>query len=289
MTSQYRVLIGGIGDDAHSVGIGLLELGFRESGFFVKSLGIRNQLESFFEYAPHFDIFLISNKNGHAELYLQQFPQLLQNYRLADDSCKLWYLGGSLSVNESDFRIKKKFLQMGFTNVYPKPISFDQVVEDIQKDIARHSIPKRRVPYYKELPALNPALEYDDMLDVRLSKEELNMQRMDVLQQWHTGADVMREDFRMPRGGTTGTLDDLLWYNKVRRATPLFQPRTGVADVDDQIALLQYLEKEGSDISSVQLDAASRSLLYDKAKFGIAMSKERKASQLNGFPIPNCS
>jgi methylaspartate mutase epsilon subunit len=285
MSYQYRVLIGGIGDDAHSVGIGLIELGFREAGFYVKSLGIRNKLESFFEYAPHFDIFLISNKNGHAEFYLQDFPRLFNEYALQDDSKKLWYLGGSLSVNETDFQIKKKFLHMGFTNVYPRPISFDQVLEDINRDIYRNEIPERKTPGYNEAFNIRPKLNLDNIIDRQLTREELDKERTEVLMQWPTGKEVSGEAFTMPRP-SVGTLDDLLWKNKTRKGVPLFQPRTGVADVEEQIQLLQYLESEGSDISSVQLDAACRSLMYDKASLGIQMSKERKASQLNGFPIP---
>ena len=64
------------------------------------------------------------------------------------------------------------------------------------------------------------------------------------------------------------------------------QPRTGVADINQQISILQHLEEAGSDISSVQLDAASRSKLYAKAQLGCELSQERNASQLNGFPIP---
>ena len=284
MPEQYRLLIGGIGDDAHSVGIGLLELGFRESGFYVKSLGIRNKLEDFFSYVPHFDIFLISNKNGHAELYLQDFPQLLAEYRLTSDAPKLWYLGGSLSVSESDFSIKKKFLRVGFTNVYPKPVSVSRVVEDITADIHRHGIHKRKTPSQDELPSYRPPLCLDGLKVGALSRHELSTRRSEVLKQWRTGSEVMREQFAIRPDQVT--LDQLLWKNKIGKRPPLFQPRTGVAEIEEQISLLQYLESEGSDISSVQLDAASRSLLYEKAELGLLMSKERKASQLNGFPIP---
>ena len=82
------------------------------------------------------------------------------------------------------------------------------------------------------------------------------------------------------------TLGNILWSNKQAGNKPLFQPRTGVADIEQQITLLQHLEAEGSDVSSVQLDAASRSRMYDKAELGKDLSIERKQSQLNGFPIP---
>ena len=43
-----------------------------------------------------------------------------------------------------------------------------------------------------------------------------------------------------------------------RKSAPLLQPRTGVSHVSDEIEILQYLRKNGLDISSIQLDAASR-------------------------------
>ena len=285
MAEKHSILIGGIGDDAHSVGIGLLELGFRESGFFVKSLGIRNSLTEFFKYAPYFDAMMISNKNGHAELYLQDFQRLLSEYQLTEKQEKLWYLGGSLAVSESDFAIKKRYLNMGFTNVYPKPVAFQVVLEDIKRDLEGHGIPKRNTQRrFSRLNERKP-VNWSEVNTGKLTLEELNKERLEVLQEWPTGLDVLHTDYEKV-GEITGTLDGLLWNNKVKNKTPVFQPRTGVANIEDQIDLLQYLESEGSDVSSVQLDAACRSRLYHRAEEGRVLSLERKSSQLNGFPIP---
>ncbi|MEO1049772.1 MAG: methylaspartate mutase subunit E [Bacteroidota bacterium] len=285
MSYKYRLLIGGIGDDAHSVGIRLLELGFLESGYLVKNLGIRNDIKDFFDYAHDFDIIMISNKNGHAELYLQDFPVHLSSFQLKNDDPKLWYLGGSLSVSESDFQIKKKFLRMGFTNVYPKPISFQQVLSEIETDIHRFEIPKKDT-YSIEKKLTKPlAFDYNNVIDRQWHKEELQEMRKDILQEWHTGKKLLRgENGRVWK--QESSLDQLLWSNKRRKGHALLQPRTGVADLTDQISLLKYLEKSGSSIASVQLDAASRSKKYDKARLGCEISRQRKKSVLNGFPIP---
>ena len=283
MSHKYRLLIGGIGDDAHSVGIGLLELGFREAGFHVNNIGIRNHISTFFEYVPDFDVIMISNKNGHAELYLQEFEQRYNEYKLTDDSTKLWYLGGSLSVSESDFHIKKRFLQMGFTNVYPRPIPFKQVLEEINMDIHRYGLRKRNIYDLGARTHQQEKIDFTSIIDRKWTREELNAQRKEVLQEWHTGKDVLTAEFVKPK---FFTLDQLLWSNKCRKRKPLFQPRTGVADIEQQISLLKHLESEGSDVSSVQLDAASRSKMYKTAALGCELSRERKSSQLNGFPIP---
>jgi methylaspartate mutase epsilon subunit len=285
MSEKHAILIGGIGDDAHSVGIGLLALGFSEAGFYVRSLGIRNSLREIFMQASAFDVILISNKNGHAELYLHDFSRLISEFQLNNKRKTLWYLGGSLAVSESDFSVKKRFLNMGFNNVYPKPIAFSPVFQDIQRDLDYYSIVKRHyngsiTKLYQRKP-----LDCTQLCTGKLTVDRLEKERLEVLQDWPTGIDVLHSEYQRV-GLITGTLDDLLWENKVNKRQPLFQPRTGVADIEAQIDLLQYLESEGSDVSSVQLDAASRSRLYRNAEEGRLLSLERKSSQLNGFPIP---
>ena len=290
MPEQHSLLIGGIGDDAHSVGIGLLALGFSEAGFHVHSLGIRNSLHIFFRLAPSFDVILISNKNGHAELYLGDFCRMMSEYRLRESRKNLWYLGGSLAVSESDLSVKKRFLNMGFENVYPKPVLFSTVSAEIRRDLEREAIPRRRI-YGNAGPGGGGGLYERQALNCtflntgKLTLDQLRHERLEVLQEWPTGMDVLNSEYQNI-GSVTGTLDQVLWNGKIKNSRPLFQPRTGVASIEDQIGLLQYLESEGSDVSSVQLDAASRSRLYQRAEEGRVLSIERKASQLNGFPIP---
>jgi len=66
----------------------------------------------------------------------------------------------------------------------------------------------------------------------------------------------------------------------------LLQPRTGVAHVADEIAILKLLRENGLDVSSIQLDAASRKKMYSKAQEGVLRTEVGKESRLNGFPIP---
>ncbi|MBD0255394.1 MAG: hypothetical protein ICV83_06715, partial [Cytophagales bacterium] len=253
MAKQHQLLIGGIGDDAHSIGIGLLALGFAEAGFNVCNLGIRNQLTDFFRHAAHFDVIMISNKNGHAELYLHDFPRLLGEFRLGCDQPKLWYLGGSLSVSESDFLVKKKFLAMGFTNVYPRPRDFWDILQDVKADLVRHNIP-RRSGAAGALPAGAPRLDCTQLSDKPYPLEALQAARKQVLQEWVTGGEVRTDHFEKPRH----SLDRLLWNRKTAGSSVLLQPRTGVADIEAQIRKLQCLQANGSGVASVQLDAASR-------------------------------
>lgn len=286
MEYMHSILIGGIGDDAHSVGIRLLELGLREAGFHVFNIGIRNDIRTFFRYAKDYDVVMISNKNGHAELYLEEFPALLHEFRLESNAAKVWAIGGSLSVSESDFSVTKKYLQMGFTIVHPRPVSFKVVLDSIREELGRHEVPAKPVSKKHKL-RYDLKLKEEDIIDRRWEDEELDKERAEVLKDWHTGKDVVLPLLQPANGRVKhNSLDSLLWNNKVNKGFPLLQPRTGVACIKEQISLLQYLESNGSNITSVQLDAACRSRMYQKAEVGVELSLERKASQLNGFPIP---
>ena len=55
MSKSYRLLIGSVGDDSHSVGMALLEIAFREAGYFVENLRILNSLDDLFYRAKDFD------------------------------------------------------------------------------------------------------------------------------------------------------------------------------------------------------------------------------------------
>ena len=287
MARKHRLLIGGIGDDAHSVGIWLLALGFKEEGFLVRNLGIRNDVADFMRAAQDFDLIMISNNNGHAELYLQDFGRLLAANKLVWNSPKVWYLGGNLSVSEADEAIKKKFIGMGFTNVFPKPVDFRQIVKEVRRDLERCNIKEREVGSRAEANGRQrPVCDLREVSDERWSAARLERERRTVLTEWQTGREVNLHAPSYPPLSSEQNLDFVLWRAKTEKRLPLLQPRTGVANLSQQIDILTYLEEFGMDVASIQLDAASRSKLYQKAKLGIELSDERRRSSLNGFPVP---
>ena len=287
MARKHRLLIGGLGDDAHSVGIWLLALGFKEEGFLVRNLGIRNNVADFMRAAQDFDLIMISNNNGHAELYLQDFGQLLAANRLVWNSEKVWYLGGNLSVSESEETIKKKFIGMGFTNVFPKPVDFRQILKEVRRDLDKWNIKEREVGGRAQSNgAPRPIGDLSEVSDARWSAARLERERRIVLGEWKTGREVNLHAPSYPPLSPEQNLDFVLWRAKTEKRLPLLQPRTGVANLNQQIDILTYLEEFGMDVASVQLDAASRSKLYQKAQLGIELSEERGRSSLNGFPAP---
>lgn len=287
MSKKYKLLIGGLGDDAHSVGINLLGLGFRQEGFAVRNLGIRNSIQDFLEIGGDFDLIMLSNNNGHAELYLQDFARKLNHYRLTARTNQLWYIGGHLSVSGSADEITKRFLHMGFTKVFPKPVSLEEILGEVHKDFSRFNVHKRDAGRgYDNGRLPNGRCNLDEVTDERWSLARLDAARRAVLTEWETGRDVNTDGTGYVRPTAERDLARILWRARQERRQPLVQPRTGVADLESQVAILKFLEQSGIHIASVQLDAASRSKLYAEAKTGVDWSRQNGGSFLNGFPVP---
>lgn len=128
-----------------------------------------------------------------------------------------------------------------------------------------------------------------DLAKEKIDWEQFNQQRQEVLQAWPTGQEV--------------DLDEAVEYHKklapYRRFPELLksaeeegrtlaQPRAGVALVQEQIELLQYLEKEGeADCLPTTIDSYTRQNRYSEAQKGIDESRMEGRSMLNGFPALN--
>ena len=292
MNETYRLLIGSIGDDSHSVGTALLAIALREAGFFVKNIGIMNRLDDFFETAGRFDALLISCMNGHADLYLKEFPIKLKQFDRKYGNSRLWYLGGNLSVQDSPESIVKKYRRMGFDFVSPKPITCNLVMERLFKDFYNKGIKKKKV----EIPVTpeNPWITSPEKVtDDPMTDEEFLLRRKEVLASWPTGKEVWDADIKknhiFPHKNLhhiTREAIALAKTNPAGRIPTLIQPRTGVAHTSDEIDILTFLRENGLDVSSIQLDAASRKNMYDKAREGVLRTEKGKTSFLNGYPVP---
>jgi methylaspartate mutase epsilon subunit len=285
MIEAFRLLIGSVGDDSHSVGMSLLEIAFREAGFFVKNIGIMNDLEDFFSRAENFDVIFISCMNGHVDLYLRDFPLKLRNFNSCNGGAKVWYLGGNLSVQKGYESVIRKYRKMGFDFVSPKPISCHDIMERLLKDFYYKKIKKKRV---RKLAADEPLhIAGNDVIDdYPLSDEDFRLQRELVLDSWTTGQEVWDADIKRNHGTAFKNMHHVLVNNQSRNSGPLVQPRTGVAHTCDEIEILTFLREKGLDISSIQLDAASRKNMFDKAREGVLKTEKGKRSFLNGYPVP---
>lgn len=288
MKPGYRLLLGSIGDDSHSIGTSLLAIALQEAGLFVKNVGIMNQLEDFLTHARDFDAIMISCMNGHADLYLKDFPVKLRHFKWKKPktgAAPLWYLGGHLSVQESPEAVVKKYQRMGFDFVSPGPISCSQVRERLLKDFYQKGIKRKKIkpPLLTEVSWISSLESVDDR---PMADEEFRFTREEVLSSWPTGSDVWDADIKKNHSCSVKNLHQVIRQVQGNGSGPLIQPRTGVAHINDEIEILTFLRKNGLDISSIQLDAASRKNMYDKAQEGVLRTEKGKTSFLNGYPVP---
>lgn len=285
MNNSYKLLMGSVGDDSHSIGMFLLKSAFQENGFFVRHLGVLNTIEDFLHNASHYDAVFISCINGHVDLYLEEFPKKLGDFKTSIQKPVLWYLGGNLSVQETEDQVIKKYLHYGFDLVAPKPVSYNVIYKNLMKDFNRKHIQPRtgilseRVNY--------PELDHLDLItDEPMSDQEFKKYRLEVLESWPTGKAVWNMDVKRNHINPAKNLHNLIFNNMNNGHKPLVQPRTGVALVEDEIDILQFLRLNGLDVSSIQLDAASRKKMYKDAQRGVERSTSGKTSFLNGYPVP---
>ena len=113
-------------------------------------------------------------------------------------------------------------------------------------------------------------------------------QRNDVLALWPTGADVDLDEAvayhrSMPEMKNTGRL--LAKAKEEGRTLVAF--RGGVATVEGQIELLQFLQSCGADLLPATVDSYTRNLKFQNVEKGIEQSYKEGRSMLNGFPAVN--
>jgi methylaspartate mutase epsilon subunit len=286
MAKAHRLLIGSLGDDIHSVGMALLTIAFRESGFAVRNLGIGNSLEEFFRHAPDHDAIFISCNNGHVDLYLEEFPLRLAAFRSGIGVPKVWYLGGNLSVKDDAETLIRRYREFGFDFVAPKPVAWTTILEKLRRDLHLKGIDPATVGDNGHDQALT-VTDLDTVNDRPMSNYEFHATRREVLASWPTGSAVWLADVKRNHAAPQKNLHAVIAQSQAApQYRPLLQPRTGVAHISDEIAILKLLRENGLDVSSIQLDAASRKNLYAKAQEGVERTEAGKISFLNGFPVP---
>ena len=115
--------------------------------------------------------------------------------------------------------------------------------------------------------------------------------RQKILTAWPTGNDPLLDFHTAVKTlkSTQPKHDFTLALNSAKAdGKTLIQPRAGVALVDEQIRLLNYLTEHGkADLLPVTIDAYTRHNRYDRAEEGIRSSLEHGRSMLNGFPAVN--
>ncbi len=127
------------------------------------------------------------------------------------------------------------------------------------------------------------------MSSQKLSIEQFNQIREEILTTWPTGQGLSLEDGIAYQKAIPQDKNFAVAMRKASECgTTLLQPRAGVALIQEHIKLLQYLETEGeADLLPTTIDAYTRQNRYQEAAVGIEKSLQARTSLLNGFPAVN--
>ncbi|MCL2832414.1 MAG: methylaspartate mutase subunit S [Treponema sp.] len=135
MMKKITMVMGVIGADVHAVGNRILEYAFTGAGINVVNLGVMVTQEEYIAAAieTNADIIVVSSLYGHGEIDCRGLRGKCDEAGL---NKILLYVGGNLVVGKSDFaEVKKIFLDMGYSRVYPPGSTPEQCIEDIKTDL----------------------------------------------------------------------------------------------------------------------------------------------------------
>lgn len=125
------IVTGVIGADVHAVGNKILAYALEEAGFRVVNLGVMVSQEEYIEAAleTNADAILVSSLYGHGEIDCNGLRDKCDEAGLKDI---ILLAGGNLVVGKQDFKeVEKRFMDMGFTKVYPPGTQPETTIEDL--------------------------------------------------------------------------------------------------------------------------------------------------------------
>lgn len=135
---KKRVIVTGvIGADVHAVGNKILAYALEEAGFHVVNLGVMVSQEEYIEAAleTNADAILVSSLYGHGEIDCNGLRDKCDEAGLKDI---ILLAGGNIVVGKQDFKeVEKRFMDMGFTKVYPPGTQLETTIEDLNLMFAK--------------------------------------------------------------------------------------------------------------------------------------------------------
>lgn len=128
-----------------------------------------------------------------------------------------------------------------------------------------------------------------NLQNTQLDWDELQQERLSVLQQWPTGSEVDIEDGIRYIKALPKTRNFALRMREAKKENlTLTQPRAGVPVATEHLELLQYLEEVGqADLLPTTIDSYTRQNRYEEAQRGLEESRREGRALLNGFPAIN--
>lgn len=278
----HTILLGGIGGDAHSVGLSILRQSLLMNHYNVHYMGTQNRLEDFIQVAGLANVVMISSMDGHSRYYLREFPKLLKERRFAQT---LWYLGGNLHIGNAN-GYERHFREMGFNQVFVKFVDVCTVLQTLERDL------KDVTPMpdcSSLLGQLQPAPIHlsSSVTDDVLEFEVFERDRRGVLESWKTGyraKDLYANAEFLDRQPSFAAAQALV---NAGRATALIQPRAGVPFLNKQLALFKAFKRAGVRVLSYQVDSLTRNNNYAGVEEALRDNGLVGNMTINGFPVVN--
>lgn len=275
---RYTILLGGVGGDAHSVGLTILRHALARR-YRVLYVGPQSEPEDFFHFGSIANVVMISCMDGHARKYLRRFPEFMQQH--PSPSVK-WYLGGNPALG-SELGSERYFMEMGFDRVFCRFVDVRAILDCLMRDLDGASPATDRLGLWAKSSRIRSSGAIPD--DHRLEEKELHDLRGEVLESWRTGCDARDLDANAEFLARQPSFPHVQ-ANQRSMHRPLVQPRSGVALVDQQIELFMAFKGGGADTLSYQVDSLTRNNNYAAAEEGIRESSPT-GSAINGFPVVN--
>ncbi|MGK9230864.1 methylaspartate mutase subunit E [Inquilinus limosus] len=273
------IALGGVGGDAHSVGLFTLRRALRRAGFRVYFLGTQNSAEELCRAAAVSDAILVSNMDGHAKHYLANLPNLRAEH---GGGSSLWYLGGNPSL-DGDRETHAFLASLGFKRVFLSYVSPEEVIKQLDVDLASRGRPNVSINHIEEQERRRCVRERNAGSD-ELVEGNLFEQRPTVLAQWPSGdaaADLVANAEALVANVTLAQVQAAA----SRDGRTLIHPRSGVAAIDRQSEIFAALREAGADVLSFQIDSLTRNNSY--AHIEKVLTGWDRETPLNGFPAVN--
>ncbi|OJV22994.1 MAG: methylaspartate mutase subunit S [Bacteroidetes bacterium 41-46] len=129
---KKTIVTGVIGADVHAVGNKILAYALEQAGYNIVNLGVMVSQEEYIEAAleTNADAILVSSLYGHGEIDCNGLREKCDEAGLKNIPL---LAGGNLVVGKQEFsEVEKRFLDMGFTKVYPPGTQPETTIEDLK-------------------------------------------------------------------------------------------------------------------------------------------------------------
>ncbi len=285
--ANSTVAIGGVGGDAHSVGLIVLRQALKRAGFQVRFLGTQNSVKELCLAAADSHAILVSNMDGHAHHYLADLRNQRAEY---GGGSSIWYLGGNPALI-SGRDAERTLAALGFDRVYLGYVTPSAVIAQLDLDLAARgpaNCPRQADEsanyIWRQLRSNSLVHRNDVEFGPIRNDDDLHLQRSFVLGQWRTGGDARQLDKNAQNLMQNLSLAEVQ-TSADKEGRMLIHPRCGVADLKRQTEIFDLLCASGADVLSFQIDSLTRNNSYQE--IDSLLSEKKDAAALNGFPAVN--